>query len=298
VTNGYRLSEAEFQAITQRLDALIQEFEALPFPDVREKVFELLQAIDAVHRAGLSQLVAFLRAHGQGALLDAAADDDTFVHALLVLYDLAPIDERTEVEAALESVRPYIQSHGGAIELLDVVDGVVHVRLLGACQGCAGAAITLKRGVEAALREGFRGFRGMAVHEPPTPTRGVGVIPLIQAGQTAPPDRRPDFQLAAHLADVPPGTMRAFDVGAVRVLLANVAGEIYAVRDACPGSMAPLDLGSFTPPIVVCPWHNEAYDIRTGKRADGEQGPGLAVLPIALVDGSIQVAVNTVEIGD
>ena len=88
--------------------------------------------------------------------------------------------------------------------------------------------------------------------------------------------------------------MKAFDVDSVRILLANVAGEIYAVHNTCPGSAAPLDLGSFSPPIVVCPWHNEAYDIRTGKRVDGTPGPSLAVLPIAIVDGSIQLAINTI----
>ena len=87
--------------------------------------------------------------------------------------------------------------------------------------------------------------------------------------------------------------MHAFDVDGARVLVANVAGEFYAVRNNCPGSMAPLDLGSFSPPIVVCPWHNDAFDIRTGKRSDGVQGEGLAVLPIAIVGDSIQLAVNT-----
>ncbi|HSH78920.1 MAG TPA: Rieske 2Fe-2S domain-containing protein, partial [Herpetosiphonaceae bacterium] len=105
--------------------------------------------------------------------------------------------------------------------------------------------------------------------------------------------RRPVFKAVARLADVPAGTMQAFDVDGTRVLVANVAGELYAVRNNCPGSMAPLDLGSFSPPIVVCPWHNDAFDIRTGKRSDGAQGESLAVLPIAIAGDTIQLAVNT-----
>ena len=66
-----------------------------------------------------------------------------------------------------------------------------------------------------------------------------------------------------------------------------------AMRSRCPGSMAPLELGSFTPPIVVCPWHNEAYDVRTGKRVDGLAGRGLDVVPVSVVDGVIQAAVET-----
>ena len=296
-----QLSEAEFQAAIQHLDALVQEFEALPLPAVQEKVFDLLQTVDAIHRVGLNRLIGFLRANGQIDLVERAAEDP-IVSTLLLLYDLVPADEWMQVETALELVRPYIHSHGGEVEVLDVVDGVVHLRLSGACQGCAGSAMTLQRSIETALREGFAGFRSIQVHEPgaiaTVQQRSAEreVIPLVQAGQVAPrPIRRPVFKIVARLEDVPVGMMKAFDVDGIRILVANVQGEIYAVSNMCPGSMAPLDLGSFSQPVVVCPWHNEAYDIRTGKRVDGEESPRLAVLPITLADGSIQVAVNTVE---
>jgi nitrite reductase/ring-hydroxylating ferredoxin subunit len=86
--------------------------------------------------------------------------------------------------------------------------------------------------------------------------------------------------------------MKGVEADGVQVLVANVAGEICAVRNLCPGSVAPLSLGAFTPPVVVCPWHNEAFDVRTGKRADGLPGPGLDVLPITLQDGLIWLAVS------
>ena len=60
---------------------------------------------------------------------------------------------REQVEAVLDKIRPALQADGGNIELVDVVGGVVKVRLLGACQGCMGAQMTLKQGVEKALKE-------------------------------------------------------------------------------------------------------------------------------------------------
>ena len=293
-----RLTDEAFQAATRHLDELVQEFEALPLPDVQEKVFDLLQTVDAIHREGLSRLICFLRDHEQADLVEDAADP--VIRTLLLLYDLLPADELTQVETALEAVRPYIHSHGGEVEVLEVMDGVVHLQLSGACQGCAGSAMTLKRGIEAALREGFPGFKGIQAHEPAPPSfQSMNVIPLVQIRQEPQRQvRRPVFQAVVSLEDMSDGTMKAFDVDGMRVLVANVGGEIYAVRNTCPGSMAPLDLGSFSPPIVICPWHNEAYDIRTGKRADGQPGQGLAVLPVAIVGDSIQVAVNTTEIGD
>jgi nitrite reductase/ring-hydroxylating ferredoxin subunit len=54
--------------------------------------------------------------------------------------------------------------------------------------------------------------------------------------------------------------------------------------------MAPLGLGVFTPPIIVCPWHNEAFDVRTGKRVDGGRQPALEVFPVTVRNGTIAVA--------
>ena len=61
---------------------------------------------------------------------------------------------RGRVAAVIERIRPYIQGDGGDIELVDVDDNnAVHVRLQGACSGCPSAAMTLKMGVERAIRQ-------------------------------------------------------------------------------------------------------------------------------------------------
>jgi len=60
---------------------------------------------------------------------------------------------RDKVEQVLESIRPYIQGDGGDIELLDIVDGIVQIRLAGACVGCMHSMMTLQAGVERMLRD-------------------------------------------------------------------------------------------------------------------------------------------------
>ncbi|MGR3311543.1 MAG: NifU family protein [Candidatus Brocadiales bacterium] len=61
---------------------------------------------------------------------------------------------RERVEKSLESIRPYLQADGGDIELVDIEEnGVVKVRLTGACGGCPSALVTLKQGVETKLKE-------------------------------------------------------------------------------------------------------------------------------------------------
>ncbi len=59
-----------------------------------------------------------------------------------------------DVKKALDSIRPYLQADGGDVELVEITaDGVVKVRLTGACGGCPMSQITLKQGVEKAIRE-------------------------------------------------------------------------------------------------------------------------------------------------
>ena len=60
---------------------------------------------------------------------------------------------REKVEAALDRIRPALQADGGDVELMGVKEGVVSVRLTGACSGCPMAAVTLQNGIERMLRE-------------------------------------------------------------------------------------------------------------------------------------------------
>ena len=60
---------------------------------------------------------------------------------------------KERVEAALQKVRPMLQADGGDVELVDVQDGIVTVRLQGACGGCPMSQMTLKNGIERILKQ-------------------------------------------------------------------------------------------------------------------------------------------------
>lgn len=66
---------------------------------------------------------------------------------------------KEQIQASLDKIRPYLQADGGDVELVDVSeDGkVVRVRLQGACGGCPGAMMTLKMGIERALKRDVPG---------------------------------------------------------------------------------------------------------------------------------------------
>ena len=68
-------------------------------------------------------------------------------------------DIKKAVEQALEKIRPMLQRDGGDIELVEVTDGVVKVRLTGACKGCPMSQMTLKQGVEKMLMKEVPGLK-------------------------------------------------------------------------------------------------------------------------------------------
>lgn len=63
-----------------------------------------------------------------------------------------------QVEDVLDKLRPFLLRDGGDVELVDVEDGIVKLRLLGACGTCPSSTITLKAGIERALLEEVPGF--------------------------------------------------------------------------------------------------------------------------------------------
>lgn len=162
-------SLATLGPLLDRLEELLSDVEQFDEP-VRDRVFELLDGVDAVHRLALTRLADAL-----GEQLRPLRRQDVAVDWLFEAYGVG-VDDVDAADAALEQVRPYLHEHGGEVEVLGVQHGVVRVRLTGACSGCTSASQTLRHGVEEALREGLTGFVRMDVapddgapaHPPPT----------------------------------------------------------------------------------------------------------------------------------
>jgi Fe-S cluster biogenesis protein NfuA len=146
---------------------------------MRERSEELVRLVVDLYGAGLQRMMEILdeEDHLDDVILRRLADDD-LVASLLLVHGLHPEDVVTRVERALEGVRPYLGSHEGDVELVDITDeGVVRLRLLGSCDGCASSSATLTEAVEGAVLGAAPEVTGIEV-EPPAPRpggdRGVG----------------------------------------------------------------------------------------------------------------------------
>lgn len=163
---------ATLEEALERLEALLGETEGLD-ERARSIVYELLEGLDALHRAAIERVGELL----EPGTLERLRSADPLVAWVLDAYG-AGGDQREHVDRALSEITPYIHSHGGEVEVLSVERGVVRVKLTGSCSGCTASDVTLREGIERALHERFPAFAALEVeedrtahsHPPPGPT--------------------------------------------------------------------------------------------------------------------------------
>lgn len=96
------------------------------------------------------------------------------------------------------------------------------------------------------------------------------------------------FALAGKKADVPPGTIKEFQVGGKAIAVANIDGQFYAINNTCIHRGGPLADGPLEGTTVTCPWHGWEYDVRTG-RVGQNPTAGVESYPVELRDEEIFV---------
>ena len=147
-----RVSTVDLGAVGERLEVLFGELRSHPDREARLRAEEAVRLVTELYGAGLANVLELVVEAGDAALLDRIVSD-RLVAGLLVLHRLHPLDLTTRIGRALDEVRPYLASHGGDVEVLDVdgAAGVVVIRLLGSCDGCPSSSVTLKLAVEDAI---------------------------------------------------------------------------------------------------------------------------------------------------
>lgn len=162
--------ELELDELLKRMTELLDQVEQADAA-VREPMFELLDYLETWHREGITRLATSIPPDA----LEGAREDPLVANLLdTYLTDEDEGDPQELVEEALEEIRPYVHSHGGEMELVDVSGGVVTLSLMGSCDGCPASSATLTQGVEQILRERWSGFRRLEVAGQETGQQGSG----------------------------------------------------------------------------------------------------------------------------
>jgi nitrite reductase/ring-hydroxylating ferredoxin subunit len=274
---------SEQRDILEEVQQLIAELQSHPDAAVGARLTDLLQGIDTIHRTALTHLVTAIQAMAGEAFINRLTADPA-IRLLLMSYDLIAVDRRLHAEEALDTVRGHLHDHGVDVELAEVVGGAVYVKLHGLERGGVAAA-AVRHDLEEALKLGLVGFQELVVGN-----RATARPPeLLQVGGLR-RAQRPVYRRVGPASEVASGTVRAVNLEGLAVLVANVAGDFYAVANQCGDSPLPLQFSTLEGAELRCSWHGCRYDVRTGQRVDGPER--LAVFPVAVENGDIRVAVG------
>jgi nitrite reductase/ring-hydroxylating ferredoxin subunit len=95
------------------------------------------------------------------------------------------------------------------------------------------------------------------------------------------------FVVVGRVSELAPGEMKFAVVEGERIVLANVEGSFYALRDVCGHRNAPLSRGRLNGCVIECPLHFAQFDIRTGKLVDGPVSADVAVYETRVDGGTV-----------
>jgi Fe-S cluster biogenesis protein NfuA/nitrite reductase/ring-hydroxylating ferredoxin subunit len=291
--------------LIQRIQDLQERLEATGEETTREVADELVSAVVQMYGAGLERIVELLADAGpDGRAFADAMSQDGLVSTLLLIHDLHPVPLEDRVRAALDEVRPYMESHGGNVELLSLHDGVATIHLRGSCSDCSASSVTLELAIKQALEEAApdlealevlgvaaqtAGGPGLPMLSGSVPSAPTGMeLPVVMAGP-APAPAWVDVQSVAALAD---GTLTAVSVAGSDLVVANVDGTLLAYHDRCAACGAPLHAGLLSAGALACPECERSFFLPRAGRSLDDEDIQLEPVPLLRDEGRVKVALT------
>jgi Fe-S cluster biogenesis protein NfuA/nitrite reductase/ring-hydroxylating ferredoxin subunit len=281
----------DLRVVGDRIEELLGHLETSLDAPAFEQVQDLVSLVTDLYGGGLARI---LELAGEDASLRERLADDGLVASLLVLHDLHPLSLEDRVRRALESVRPYLGSHGGDVEVLgiDGDQGVVTIKMLGSCDGCASSSVTLELAVQSAIEEAAPEIVRIDVE-------GVAEDTVVEGAPVATPvtlGRKPDHAAPAMapiygLRALAPGRVGPLEIEGHKLIVCRVGPQLYAYRSECPTCASALDGASVDGPVLRCAGCGAAYDLpRAGRSLDGNASH-LDPLPLVEEGGEVRIAV-------
>jgi Fe-S cluster biogenesis protein NfuA/nitrite reductase/ring-hydroxylating ferredoxin subunit len=285
------IDDQGLQERVARMETLLEEIETLPDRNARSKAAEVVGVLLDLYGEGLARMMEVV-AEGEERerTFDAFVEDELVSH-LLLLHGLHPLDLKTRVIMALEEVRPYLQSHGGNVELLGVKEGVARLRMQGSCSGCPSSTVTLRLAIEEAIQKtapDLEDIEAEGVAEEPK------LAPTIVAGPTLrkkekkrPQEDGASWTVVGGLPQLSSGRMLVKEVSDEPVLFLKLGDDFYAYRRLCPGCGESLEGGGLDEAVLTCSGCSRRYDVRRAGRCLDD--PQLHLEPIPLLVDEVAV---------
>lgn len=257
-----------------------------------ERAQQLVREVVGLYGAGLHRIVQL----GEPDLSERLATDD-LVASLLLVHGLHPHDVHRRVSDALDRVRPYLGSHGGDVDLIDVCGDTVRLAFAGSCKSCPSSAVTLELAVEDAVRAAAPEISSIEVvtAEPaPSVIPAESLLAHVRSNGHSRSNSSTWYPVP-ELAELEPGEVAGFLVSGTSLLVCRVGDLPLAYRDHCPVCDDSLAGAQLRETLLGCPRCGTGFDIVHAGAGPG--GAHLEPLPLLLRDGVPAVALRDEAMG-
>jgi Fe-S cluster biogenesis protein NfuA len=186
--------EQDFQQRVRRIGALVDEIETIADPAARSSVRQLVQLVMEFHGMALDRTLEVLANGGEaGMSFIEQLGRDPMVSSLLVLYGLHPDGLEIRVHRAVERLEPKLRRDGALIELLDMREGAVRIRVTPGAHTCGSTTKALQGTVEDAIYEAAPDIASLTIEGlEGQPANGfVSLEKLAGAAQVSPGPEKP-----------------------------------------------------------------------------------------------------------
>ena len=270
----------------EQLEELIARVESIRDSNARASAEELIQALMDLHGAGFQRVLEVIWDSGeQGKSVIQQLGRDDLVSPLLLLYGIHPFDMTTRIETALDKVRPYLRSHGGDVQLIEVTaEGNVRLKLQGSCHGCPSSSLTMKLAVEEAIYDSAPDILELTVEGIVEPAKKLLEVrpPASVAGTNW--EELPGFEAMAT------GAMRTVDVKGQPVLVCSIDGTYYAYSSKCPACDMSLSDARLDLTTLVCSSCDQHFDAMRAGRSLDQPALHLQPFPLLVEQGRPKIA--------
>jgi Fe-S cluster biogenesis protein NfuA len=154
----------DFREDMQQIGALVQEIESIADPAARAATKSLVQSLMDLHGAALEKVLDIVAEAGEpGMNIIDRLGRDSLVSSLLILYGLHPEDIETRVVKAVDKVRPQLRKQGCELELIEVIDGAIRLRVETGSHTCGSTAKTVQATLEGAMYDAAPDLTSLAI---------------------------------------------------------------------------------------------------------------------------------------
>ena len=273
----------------EQLQILLDSIEQHPDEQVRNHVTALVYSVLNLHHTAFERLTEIISHRPDGGEILDELSRDELVKAVLMIHNLLPQSEESRLDMALLEAREKLKEYGADVELVDVVNGVAKLRLIGSAKTANVSTAILRGEIEQILHRAVPDLLDVNYEDTVVAARPARLVQIQPRNALSNGDAKMTKLPVIRLDQLRQDELRVIATGGIDLLLCNLAGTVYAFQNRCAIDGLSLEDGRLSDGVLICPRHECRYDIRHRGKSLSDPEMKLESLPVKVENEVVTV---------